>query len=122
MECLNHYLTLDYFEWQLENETKNFHFMEIGWIVSFPRYGNKGKYCNYSVMFIDKKRGANQLGKCVKLSEVLDNPEFEQNYPHTVGYYKGSSGEGAEFRPEYLEIRRVSTVEEFWLFLNAVDI
>lgn len=96
--------------------------MEIGWIVSFPRYGNKGKYCNYSVMFIDKKRGANQLGKCVKLSEVLDNPEFEQNYPHTVGYYKGSSGEGAEFRPEYLEIRRVSIVEEFWLFLNAVDV
>jgi hypothetical protein len=96
--------------------------MEIGWIVSFPRYGNKGKYSNYSVLFVDKKREATQLGKCVKLSEVLDNPQFEQNYPHTVGYYKGSSGEGAEFRPEYLEIRRVDSVEEFWLFLNAVDI
>jgi hypothetical protein len=96
--------------------------MEIGWIVSFPRYGNRGKYCNYTVMLMDRKRGAAQLGKYVKLNEILDNAEFEQNYPHTVGYYKGSSGEGAEFRPEYLEIRRVSTVEELWLFLNAVDI
>jgi hypothetical protein len=96
--------------------------MEIGWIVSFPRYGNKGKYCNYTVMLMDRKRGAAQLGKYVKLNEILDNAEFEQNYPHTVGYYKGSSGEGAEFRPEYLEIRRVSIVEELWLFLNAVDI
>jgi hypothetical protein len=96
--------------------------MEIGWIVSFPRYGNKGKYCNYTVMLMDRKRGAAQLGKYVKLNEILDNAEFEQNYPHTVGYYKGSSGEGAEFRPEYLEIRRVSTVEELWLFFNAVDI
>jgi len=52
----------------------------------------------------------------------LDNPEFEQNYPHTVGYYKDSSGEGAKLDPEYLEIRKISTVEEFWLFLNAVDI
>ena len=96
--------------------------MEIGWIVSFPRYGNRGKYCNYTVLLMDTKRGAAQLGKCVKLNEILDNAEFEQNYPHTVGYYKGSSGEGAEFKPEYLEIRRVSTVEELWLFLNAVDI
>jgi hypothetical protein len=96
--------------------------MEIGWIVSFPKYGNKGKYCNYTVMLMDRKRGVAQLGKYVKLNEILDNAEFEQNYPHTVGYYKGSSGEGAEFRPEYLEIRRVSTVEELWLFFNAVDI
>jgi len=122
IEYLNRHLMHCLFEWQLENETKNFHFMEIGWIVSFPRYGNKGKYCNYTVMLMDRKRGAAQLGKCVKLNEILDNAEFEQNYPHTVGYYRGSAGEGAEFRPEYLEIRRVSTVEELWLFLNAVDI
>ena len=106
----------------MENETKNFHFMEIGWIVSFPRYGNKGKYFNYSVVLTDSKRGVVRPWKCVKLGVVLENPEFEQNYPHTVGYYKESSGEGAEFKPEYLEIRKISAVEEFWLFLNAVDI
>jgi len=96
--------------------------MEIGWIVSFPRYGNKGKYCNYTVMLTDRKKGADQPEKCVKLGEVLDNPEFEQHYPHTVGYYKDPSGGGAKFKPEYLEIRKIETVEDLWLFLNAVDI
>jgi hypothetical protein len=106
----------------LENDTKNFHFIEIDLLVYFPRYGNKGKYLNYSVILIDRKKGTSQAGKLVKLGEVLENPEFEQRYPHTVGYYKGSFGEGAEFKPEYLEIRRINTVEEFWLFLNALDI
>lgn len=106
----------------MKNETKNFHFIEIGWIVSFPSCGNQGKYYNYSVILTDRKNGVVQPEKCVKLIEVLDNPEFEQNYPHTVGYYKASSGKGAKLNPEYLEIRKISTVEEFWLFLNAVDI
>jgi hypothetical protein len=96
--------------------------MEIDWLVYFPRYGNKGKYLNYNVMLIDRKKGTAQLGKRVKLEEVLENREFETRYPHTVGFYKESSGEGAEFKPEYLEIRRIRTVEELWLFLNAVDI
>lgn len=109
------------FELQSENQTKKFHFMEIDWLVYFPKYGNKGKYLNYSVMLIDRKK-ADQSGKLVKIEEIVENPEFEKQYPHTVGFYKEFSGEGAEFKPEYLEIRRISTVEEFWLFLNAVDI
>ena len=96
--------------------------MEIDWLVYFPRYGNKGKYFDYSVMFIDRKKGAAQPEKRVKLREILENPEFEQRYPHTVGYYKEPSGEGAEFKPEYLEIRKIWTVEEFWLFLNSLDV
>jgi len=96
--------------------------MEIDWLVYFPIYGNKGKYLNYSVMLIDRKKGTSQAGKLVKLGEVLENPEFEKRYPHTVGYYKESSGEGADFKPDYLEIRKIGTVEEFWLFLNALDI
>jgi hypothetical protein len=96
--------------------------MEIDWLVYFPRYGNKGKYLNYNVMLIDRKKGTAQLGKRVKLEEVLENREFETRYPHTVGFYKESSGDGAEFKPEYLEIRKICTVEEFWLFLNALDV
>jgi len=45
------------FELQLENETKKFHFMEIDWLVYFPKCGNKGKYLNYSIMLIDRKKG-----------------------------------------------------------------
>jgi hypothetical protein len=106
----------------LENETKKFHLIEKDWLFCFPRRGNKGKYLSYSVVFVDRKKGTGQTEKNVKLKEVLENPEFEKSYPHTVGYYKEYSGEGAAFKPEYLEIRKISTVEEFWLFLNALDI
>ncbi|MCW4054813.1 MAG: hypothetical protein NWE84_07855, partial [Candidatus Bathyarchaeota archaeon] len=60
--------------------------------------------------------------KIVKLKEVLENPEFERRYPHTVAYYKECRGEGGPFKPEYLEIRKINTAEGFWLFLNALDI
>ena len=82
----------------------------------------KGKYLNYDVITVDRKKGRSQSGKLVKLREILEDREFERRYPHTVGFYKESSGEKAEFKPEYLEIRRINNVEEFWLFLNALDI
>ena len=107
---------------QLENETKKFHFMEIDWLVYFPKHGNKGKYLTYNIMLIDRKKNPTELGKPVKLGEILENQEFEKRYPHTVGFYKEFSGDGAEFKPEYLEIRKITTAEEFWLFLNALDI
>jgi hypothetical protein len=103
-------------------ETKKFHFQEIDWVVYFPRYGNKGKYCNYSVTFRSRKKGTTHPRKRIKLGEVLDKPEIERNFPHTVGFYKVSSGKKASFKPEYLELRKIQTVEEFWMFLNALDI
>ena len=106
----------------MESDTKKFHFMEADLIVHFPKCGNKGKYVSYTVMLVDRKQGAAQQGKTVRLGEVLENPDFENGYPYTVGYFRESSGEGAEFKAEYLEIRRISSVEEFWLFLNALDI
>jgi hypothetical protein len=106
----------------LENETKKFHFVEMDWIVHFPRCGNKGKYLSYNVVFIDRKKEKNQPEQLVKLEEIVENRTFENSYPHTVGFYKASLGEGEAFKPEYLEIRKISNVEEFWLFLNAVDI
>ncbi|MCJ7560741.1 hypothetical protein MUO79_09050 [Candidatus Bathyarchaeota archaeon] len=106
----------------MESKTKKFHFQEIDWIVYFPSYGNEGKYRNYNVTFRDRKRKITQPGKRVKLCEVLDRPEIENNYPHTVGFYKESSGKGAKFRPYYLELRKIRAVEEFWMFLNALDI
>jgi len=106
----------------LENGTKKFHFVEMDWLVYFPRDGNKGKYWQYTVMFIDRKKGADQPENLVMLGEILESHEFEQRYPHTVGFFKEASAKGADFKPEYLEIRKIGTVEEFWLFLNALDI
>jgi hypothetical protein len=119
--ALYYYLTSTS-DWQLENATKKFHFVEMDWIVYFPKCGNKGKYLTYNVVFIDRKKGTNQPEQRVRLDEIVENREFENCYPHTVGFYKASSGEGEGFKPEYLEIRRIDNVEEFWLFLNALDI
>jgi hypothetical protein len=106
----------------LGNESKKLHFREVDLLVYFPSCGNKGKYLNYDVIVVDRKKGTSQSKKLVKLGELLEDREFERLYPHTVGFYKESSGEGAEFKPEYLEIRKINNVEEFWLFLNALDI
>ena len=103
----------------MENQFKKFHFQELGWLFYFPIHGNKGKYNNYTVVF---KRGLSQPEKRVKLGEILEDPEFERNYPHTVGYYRASTGEGEKFKPEYLELRKVCTVEEFWFLLNSLNI
>lgn len=103
----------------MPSQTKVFHFQEIEWTISFPPQGNKGKYCNYNVTL---KRGPYQPETLVKLGDILENPDLEQHYPHTVGYYKTAHGEEENCKPIYLELRRIKTVEEFWLFLNSLDI
>jgi len=106
---------------QSQELTKKFYFHEINTIICFPNRGNQGKYCNYRV-HLKSKETVKQAGKATILGEFLDSPAVDSNYPHTVGYYKESTGEGVSFQPEYLELRKISTVEEFWLFLNASDI
>ncbi len=96
--------------------------MEIDWLIYFPKDGNKGKYWHYTVTHIVRKKDAFQPEKSVTLGEVLESPEFEERYPHTVGFFKEASGESPDFKPQYLEIRKIGTIEEFWMFLNALDI
>lgn len=106
----------------MSSDARNFHFIEFDWLVSFPKCGNKGKYLQYLVVFVDRKKEATQPRKFVRLEEIVENRDFENCYPHTVGFYKESSGEGDEFKPEYLEIRRINGIEEFWLFLNSLNL
>jgi len=54
------------------------------------------------------------------LGEVLDKIDFANGYPHTVGFYKDGKKQ-LTLKPEYLEIRRICTVEDFWKFLNDLD-
>ena len=102
-------------------QTKKFYFQEIDKIICFPNQGNQGKYSNYRVQLKDKKT-ANQSGEPAVLGEFLESPQVENNYPHTVGYYKESTGEGPSFKPEYLQLRKICIIEEFWLLLNSLDI
>jgi len=104
-----------------QQQTKNFYFQEIDTIIVFPNCGNKGKYTTYCVQ-LKSKENASQPGESTVLGEVLDTQEIDCNYPHTVGYYKEFTGQGSSFKPEYLELRKIFSVEEFWHFLNACDI
>jgi len=106
---------------QVEKHTKKFYFQEIEKIIEFPNPTNPGKYNQYYVE-LKTAETVKKLGKAALLGEFLESPEVENNYPHTVGYYKESTGEGPNFKPEYLAIRKICTIEEFWLFLNASNI
>jgi hypothetical protein len=104
-----------------EEQNKKFYFQEINKIIDFPSKGNHGKYVTYHIRIRGKEK-ANESGETAILGEFLDRIEVDRNYPHTVGYYKESIGEGACFCPEYLELRKIWSVEELWLFLNACDL
>ena len=105
---------------QLDNELKNFHFQEIEWVISFPHRGNENrKYLFYSVQFWDRKNGS---ASTVCLTEKVDTPEFEAHFPHTVGFFKGQINDKTDLKSSYLEIRMVNSIEEFWKFLNDLNI
>jgi hypothetical protein len=105
----------------LEGKTKCFHFQEMDWLVSFPASGNEGrKYLYYSVGIKDRKNG-NVMSQ-VSLIDLVDVAEFEKNYPHTVGFFRGSIDDETNFSSNYLEIRIIRSIEEFWKFLNDSNI
>ena len=99
---------------------KTFHFKEINLFISFPAEGNSGKYADYDILVTDGNP-EDSPPKAMKLREILELHKVEQKYPHTVGYFKTSKA-GSCSAPEYLELREVRTVEEFWAFLNAVNL
>ena len=92
----------------------------MDWLISFPTSGNEGrKYLCYSVMFKDCKKGNSKSQ--VSLMDIVDVVEFENNYPHTVGFFKGQIDKDTDL-PNYLEIRVIRCIEEFWKFLNDLNI
>ena len=93
----------------------------MDWLISFPESGNEGrKYLCYSVMFKDRKKGNTKSE--VSLMDIVDLAEFEKNYPHTVGFFRDPIYEDTNFSSNYLEIRVIRSIEEFWKFLNDLNI
>ena len=100
---------------------KKFCFQELEWIITFPNLGNRGKkYPDYSVFFSDRKRKI--AGKLVCLFEVVENPEFQEVFPHTVGFFKCETDDSLFADSCCLEVRIVRSVEDFWKFLNDLDL
>ncbi len=99
---------------------KNFHFNERKWVLSFPSEGNEGrKYLYYKVKKTDLESFTESF---VSLFEVFDSPEFDANYPYTVGFFKQPINGTQDLKPFYLEIRVIASIEDFWKFLNDLDI
>ena len=92
----------------------------MDWIISFPNTGNEEKkYLFYSVHFIDRK---NKLNKHTLVADIVDNPMFENWCPHTVGFFRGPVDDEGNFEKNFLELRTVRCIEEFWKFLNDLNI
>ena len=101
--------------------TKSFHFQDINKIVIFPLEGNQGKYRNYNVQ-IKTVETFTQPAPPMALCEFLDSREVDNNYPHNVGYFKESTVQNQTFKPQYLTLRKIYSIEEFFLFLNEVSL
>ncbi len=100
---------------------RRFHFQELNWILTFPKSENCGrKYPDYSILISDLKKSSDSAR--VRLDEIVENPQFQDGLPHTVGFYKS---EATKFFPKdiaYLELRIIRSVEDFWKFLNDLDL
>jgi hypothetical protein len=100
---------------------KKFHFQEINWIITFPGSGNKGKkYPDYLVLLSVLKNTS--LNEKVRLIDIVENIEFQERFPHTVGFFKSETNESPCEGLNYLELRIVGSVEELWKFLNDLDL
>ena len=104
----------------MEGKSKNFHFQEMDWLISFPSTENiGGKYLYYSVEFTNRKK--RQEKSQIRLMEIVDSLDFEC-FPHTVGYFKGAAEEKDDLEFAYLEIRIIRSIEDFWKFLNDLNL
>ncbi len=101
---------------------KVFHFQELDWFLYFPAKGNRGKYFGYTVLLKERKGKTTCQTKPVVLGAVMERMELDEHYPHTVGFFKADSDQTQDHELRYMEIRTVRNVDEFWLFLNALDL
>ena len=104
----------------MTDQFKVFHFQELDWLLYFPSEGNKGKYCGYTVLMKERKKSG--ADGHVRLGDIVERCELEDHYPHTVGFFKTSCEEPPSSELCYMEIRTIQNVDEFWLFLNALNL
>jgi hypothetical protein len=108
-------------EGSVETKSKKFYFQEMDWVISFPSTGNEGrKYLFYTVQFIDRRN--RQIKPRAILEDVVVSPMFENGYPHTVAFFRDSVDKECNFEANYLELRIISCLEEFWKFLNDLNL
>ena len=105
----------------METKCENFYFQEMGWLIRFPNAGNEGReYSYYSISFADLRN--KQARTKIVLADIVDSQMFENGFPHTIGFFKELISNEMNFPVNFLEIRIIRCIEEFWKFLNDLDI
>jgi len=90
-------------------------------VIYLPSHGNEGRvYEKYGVAYRDRRRGRSQSGRRVYLKDVLSESEIRIRFPHTVGFFLASSGKGSNWKPDYLRIKKVRKITEFYDFLREL--
>jgi hypothetical protein len=93
----------------------------MDWIICFPSAGNEGrKYLFYSVQFVDRKNKQNKPQTI--LADIVDSQMVENGFPHTVGFFRDTVDSEGNFEANYLELRIIRCIEDFWKFLNDLNI
>ncbi len=99
---------------------KRFHFQELNWVITFPKSENCGKkYPDYLVQVLDLKYN---VSTSAVLIDVVEKTEFQEGFPLTVGFYKTETTESFPKEMRYLELRIIRSIEDFWKFLNDLDL
>ena len=74
----------------------------------------------YSVLFTNLK--TKQARSEIILADIVDSKMFENGFPHTIGFFKQLINDETNFPETFLEIRIIRCIEEFWKFLNDLNI
>jgi hypothetical protein len=72
------------------------------------------------VQFLDK-RNKHSTPNAI-LADVVDSPMFENGFPHTVGFFRDSVDKEGNFEANYLELRIIRCLDDFWKFLNDLNL
>ncbi len=99
------------------------HFFEINWVIYFPSTGNEERpLTKYGVAYRDRTYGKTQPGKRIDLIDVLSMPLIKNFYPHTIGWFKESSGKGRNWKAEYIDIKRINNEHELLEFIKEIEL
>jgi len=92
----------------------------LKWLGEKKSLGKKEKSDFFT--FHNWRNQAQHSGLIPSPTQVSEVSARALNYPHTVKYYRDSSGKGQNFAPRYLEERTIRNEEEFFCFLEDLNL
>ncbi len=83
--------------------------------------GNHGEYNRYAVLLRAVKGRGKREKNALILDAVFERPELCDRYP-CMAFSRVSGYEKLDTGIQYMELRTISNMDGFWLFLNALNL